>query len=41
MPLTYSVVLVVVVLAVVLVSVADQVERRVVFWSDESRARQK
>lgn len=41
MPLTYSVVLVVVVLAVVLVSIADQIERRVVFWSDESRARQK
>ncbi len=41
MPLTYSVVLVVVILAVTLVSVADLVERRVVFWSDESRARQR
>lgn len=39
MPLTYAVVLVVVILAVVLVSVADVIERRVVFWSDESRAR--
>lgn len=39
MPLTYSVVLVVVILAVVLVSVADVLERRVVFWSEESRAR--
>lgn len=39
MPLTYSVVLVVVILAVVLVSAADVLERRVVFWSDESRAR--
>ncbi|WBU37095.1 ABC transporter permease [Homoserinibacter sp. YIM 151385] len=41
MPLTYSVVLVVVVLAVVLVSVADVIERRVVFWSDEARARKR
>ncbi|MFC5381211.1 ABC transporter permease [Aquipuribacter nitratireducens] len=39
MPLTYSVVLVVVILAVALVSVADVIERRVVFWSDENRAR--
>lgn len=41
MPLTYSVILVVVIVAVVLVSIADVIERRVVFWSDESRARKK
>lgn len=39
MPLTYAVVLIVVILAVALVSAADVLERRVVFWSDESRAR--
>jgi NitT/TauT family transport system permease protein len=39
MPLTYAVVLIVVILAVTLVSVADIIERRVVFWSDEARAR--
>lgn len=41
MPLTYSVVGIVVILAVVLVSIADVVERRVVFWSEESRARKR
>lgn len=39
MPLTFAVVIVVVVIAVALVSIMDQVERRVVFWSEESRAR--
>jgi NitT/TauT family transport system permease protein len=41
MPLTYAVVFVVVILAVVLVSIADVIERRVVFWSDEARARKR
>ncbi|MET3767810.1 NitT/TauT family transport system permease protein [Marisediminicola sp. UYEF4] len=41
MPLTYSVVGIVVILAVSLVSIADVVERRVVFWSEESRARKR
>ena len=41
MPLTYAVVLVVVIFAVILVSIADVIERRVVFWSDESRARKR
>lgn len=41
MSLTYAVVLVVVIIAVVLVSLADVVERRVVFWSEESRARKR
>ncbi|WP_165064883.1 ABC transporter permease [Marisediminicola senii] len=41
MPLTYSVVGIVVILAVALVSIADVIERRVVFWSEESRARKR
>jgi NitT/TauT family transport system permease protein len=41
MPLTYSVVLIVVIVAVILVSIADRIERRVVFWSDEARARKR
>ncbi len=41
MSLTYAVVLVVVILAVALVSIADVIERRVVFWSDEARARKR
>lgn len=41
MPLTYAVVLVVVILAVTLVSLADVVERRVVFWSDEARSKKR
>lgn len=41
LPLTYSVVGVVVILAVSLVSIADVIERRVVFWSEESRARKR
>lgn len=41
MSLTYAVVLVVVILAVVLVSIADVIERRVVFWSEENRARKR
>lgn len=41
MPLTYSVVGIVVILAVALVSIADVVERRVVFWSEESRSRKR
>jgi NitT/TauT family transport system permease protein len=41
MPLTYSVVGIVVILAVTLVSIADVVERRVVFWSEESRTRRR
>jgi NitT/TauT family transport system permease protein len=39
MPLTFAVVIVVVVIAVTLVSVMDFIERRVVFWSEESRSR--
>lgn len=39
MPLTFAVVIVVVVIAVALVSVMDVIERRVVFWSEESRSR--
>jgi NitT/TauT family transport system permease protein len=41
MGLVYAVVTVVVVLSITLVSLADIVERRVVFWSEESRARKK
>jgi NitT/TauT family transport system permease protein len=41
MSLTYAVVFVVVILAVVLVSFADVIERRVVFWSEENRARKR
>jgi NitT/TauT family transport system permease protein len=41
MGLVYSVVMVVVVLSITLVSLADVVERRVVFWSEESRSRKK
>ena len=36
--LLQAVVLVVVILAVVLVSIADVIERRVVFWSEDNRA---
>jgi NitT/TauT family transport system permease protein len=39
MPLTFAVVIVVVVIAVALVSIMDVLERRVVFWSEESRSR--
>jgi len=39
MPLTFAVVIVVVVIAVTLVSIMDVIERRVVFWSEESRSR--
>jgi len=39
MPMTFAVVIVVVVIAVTLVSIMDVIERRVVFWSEESRAR--
>lgn len=39
MPLTFAVVIVVVVIAVALVSIMDVIERRVVFWSEESRSR--
>ena len=41
MSLTYAVVLVVVIIAVTLVSLADVIERRVVFWSEESRSRKR
>ena len=41
MGLVYSVVTIVVVLSITLVSLADVIERRVVFWSEESRARKK
>lgn len=41
MGMTYAVVFVVVIIAVTLVSIADVVERRVVFWSEESRARKR
>ncbi|MBX9472547.1 ABC transporter permease [Microcella sp.] len=41
MGLVYSVVTIVVILSITLVSIADVVERRVVFWSEESRARRK
>jgi NitT/TauT family transport system permease protein len=41
MPLTLAVIVVVVIIAVSLVSVMDLVERRVVFWSEESRARRR
>jgi NitT/TauT family transport system permease protein len=37
--LTFAVVIVVVVIAVALVSIMDVIERRVVFWSEESRSR--
>jgi NitT/TauT family transport system permease protein len=37
MPLTFAVVLVVVVLAIALVSILDYVEQRVVFWSEAAR----
>jgi NitT/TauT family transport system permease protein len=39
MPLTFAVVIVVVTIASTLVSIMDVVERRVVFWSEESRSR--
>ena len=39
MPLTFAVVIVVVIIAITLVSIMDMVERRVVFWSEESRSR--
>ena len=41
MPLTFAVVIVVVLIAITLVSIMDFVERRVVFWSEESRSRNK
>ncbi|MFT4775041.1 MAG: NitT/TauT family transport system permease protein [Pontimonas sp.] len=41
MGLVYSVVGIVVILSISLVSIADVIERRVVFWSEESRARKK
>lgn len=41
MPLTLAVIVVVVIIAVSLVSLMDLVERRVVFWSEESRARKR
>ena len=41
MGLVYSVVTIVVILSITLVSIADVIERRVVFWSEESRARKK
>jgi NitT/TauT family transport system permease protein len=41
MPLTLAVIVVVVIIAVVLVSLMDLIERRVVFWSEESRARKR
>ncbi len=39
MPLTFAVIVVVVVIAITLVSIMDVIERRVVFWSEESRSR--
>lgn len=39
MPFTFAVIIVVVVIAISLVSIMDVVERRVVFWSEESRSR--
>jgi NitT/TauT family transport system permease protein len=39
MPLTFAVVIVVVLIAITLVSIMDFIERRVVFWSEESRSR--
>lgn len=39
MPLTFAVVIVVVGIAISLVSIMDVIERRVVFWSEESRSR--
>lgn len=41
MGLTYSVVIIVVIVAVSLVSIADLIERRVVFWSEENRAKKR
>lgn len=41
MGLVYAVVTVVVILSISLVSIADFIERRVVFWSEESRSRKK
>jgi NitT/TauT family transport system permease protein len=41
MGLVYSVVTIVVILSITLVSIADVIERRVVFWSEESRSRKK
>lgn len=41
MPLTLAVIIVVVIIAVSLVSLMDFIERRVVFWSEESRARKR
>jgi NitT/TauT family transport system permease protein len=41
MGLVYSVVTIVVILSITLVSIADVIERRVVFWSEESRSKKK
>lgn len=41
MGLVYAVVLIVVILSISLVTVADVIERRVVFWSEESRSRKR
>jgi NitT/TauT family transport system permease protein len=41
MGLVYSVVMVVVILSITLVSIADVIERKVVFWSEESRSKKK
>lgn len=41
MGLVYAVVTVVVILSITLVSVADVIERKVVFWSEESRSKKK
>lgn len=41
MGLVYAVVTVVVIVSISLVSIADVIERRVVFWSEESRSRKK
>ncbi|CAN5357137.1 ABC transporter permease [soil metagenome] len=41
MPLTLAVIVVVVIIAVSLVSLMDFIERRVVFWSEESRGRKR
>ena len=41
MGLVYSVVTIVVILSITLVSIADVIERKVVFWSEESRSKKK
>lgn len=41
MGLVYAVVTVVVILSITLVSIADVIERKVVFWSEESRSKKK